>query len=184
MKRLVRYKLNFESRWLTLSGVMMGVAFFLQALDFFALRQLSDVQLWPMLMWLILPMSMETLWCVPLRSELWKRAEVHGIFMAMTCLVLLGQAILAGGVFPIVMGSCFYVIAAATAVLITFGCIAHRTLGVLVFGATAVMWVMVFALPAYLADPTYVTLIGLIPPGCLILSMTLFFGGIRISADD
>ena len=51
MKRLVRYKLNFESRWLTLSGVMMGVAFFLQALDFFALRQLSDVQLWPMLSW-------------------------------------------------------------------------------------------------------------------------------------
>lgn len=179
MKRQVRYQLNFESKWLTLSGVMMGVAFFLQALDFFALRQLQDVALWSKLMWLILPMSMETLWCVPLRSELWKRAEVHGIFAAMSCMVLLGQAILTGGVFAIVLGSVFYVIAGAAVVLITFGFIPHRALGMLVFGAAAAMWVLVFALPAYVAAPGYMTLVSLIPSGCLILALTFFFGGIR-----
>lgn len=180
MKRQVRYQLNFESKWLTLSGVMMGVAFFLQALYFFALRQLHDISLWNKLLWLILPMSMEALWCIPLRSELWKRAEVHGIFAAMSCLVLLGQAILTGGVFPIILGAAFYAIGGAAVVLITFGFIPHRALGMLVFGAIAAMWVLVFALPAYLDAPTYVTLISQIPSGCLILALTFFFGGIRI----
>jgi hypothetical protein len=179
MKRLVRYQLNFESKWLTLSGVMMGIAFFLQALDYFALRQLSALSLWDLIIWLILPMFLEALWCVPLRSELWKRAEAHGIFSALICLVLLTQTIMTGGVFPIVMGSVFYVIGAAAAVLITFGFIAHRALGMLVFCGCTAMWVLVFGLPGYVANPGYLTLAGLIPSGCLLLSMTFFYGGIR-----
>ena len=180
MKRLVRYQLNFESKWLTLSGVMMGVAFFVQALDYFALRQFQTIPMWQLVLWLILPMSMEALWCIPLRSEPWKRAEVHGIFAAFICVMLIGQVIMSGGVFPIVMGSVFYVIGAAAAVLITFGFIAHRALGMLVFCACTAMWVMVFALPAYLASPSYMTVVNLIPVGSLLLSMTFFFGGIQI----
>ena len=181
MKRLVRYQLNFESKWLTLSGVMMGVAFFLLALDYFALRQLQNLTLWHMMLWLILPMTLETLWCVPLRSEMWKRAEIHGVFSAMICLLLLGQTVMTGGVIPIVISSVFYVICGAAAILITFGFIAHRALGMLVFLAATTMWVLVLALPAYLADPGYLSLINLIPTGCLLMSQTFFFGGIRIT---
>ena len=181
MKRLVRYQLNFESKWLTLSGVMMGIAFFLQALDYFALRQIGSLSLWDLVIWLILPMFLEALWCVPLRSELWKRAEVHGILSALICLVLLVQTIMSGGVFPIVMGCVFYVIGAAAAVLITFGFIAHRALGMLVFFGCTAMWVLVFGLPAYVANPGYMTVISLMPAGCLLLSMTFFYGGIQYS---
>lgn len=180
MKRLVRYKLNFDSKWLTLSGVMMGVAFFLQALDYFALRQLQNLSMWQMLLWLILPMSMEALWCVPLRSELWKWAEVHGVFTAMLCLMLLVQAIMTGGVIPIIIASAVYLICAVGAIFITFGFIAHRALGMLLSLCGTAMWVMIFAMPAYLADPSYLTLISLVPSGCLLLSMTFFYGGIRI----
>ena len=183
MKRLVRYKLNFESKWLTLSGVLMGFAFFLQALEYFALRHFQEVPLWPLLFWLVIPMAMEALWCVPLRSECWKRAEAHGVFAALICMVLLGQAILSGGVFGMILGGGFYVLAAAAGILITFGFIPHKALGFLVFAATFAMWVMVFALPGSLAAPNYRTLISLIPSGCLILSMTLFFWGIRISEE-
>ena len=180
MKRLVRYKMNFGSKFLTLSGVMMGVAFFFQALEYFALRDFQEVPQRTLLMWLIIPMSLDALWCVPLRSEMWKRAEVHGIFAAMICVVLLVQAILSVGIIPMVIGCSFYVIAAAATVLITWGFIAHRALGILVFAATGAMWVLIIALPVSFADSSYMTLISLVPSGCLILSLLLFFGGIRI----
>ena len=183
MKRLVRYKLNFQSRFLTLSGVMMGFAFFLQAFEFFALRPIQGVGIWNLLLFLILPMAFEALWCLPLRSECWGRAEVHGIFTALICLLLLGQAIFAGGVANIVMAAVFFVLSAVAAVLITWGFIPHRALGMLVLTATAVVRVLVYMLPLYVAQPGYMTLIQQIPALCMILSMMLLFGGIKI-ADD
>lgn len=184
MKRLVRYKLNFQSKWLTFSGVMMGVAFFLQALDFFALRQLASVDIWDLLLFLILPMALEAAWCMPLRSERWNGAEAYGVFSALICLVLLGQAVFSGGVFPIVMGSVFFLLAGAVAVLITWGYIAHRVLGLLIFSATAVVRLLVFALPRYASSGGYMTLVQEIPPVCMILGMMLFFGGIHMCDEE
>lgn len=184
MKRLVRYKLNFGSRWLTLSGVMMGIAFFLQALEYFALRQMQTVGIWNLLLYLILPMSLEALWCVPLRSEGWTRAEAHGVFSVLICLVLLGQTVLSGGVLPIVMGIIFLALSAVAAVLITWGFIPHRALGLLVFTATAVVRLLMFALPRYVSAPGYMTLVQELPPVCMILGMMLFFGGIQLRDEE
>lgn len=180
MRRLVRYKLNFGSRWLAVSGVMMGVAFFLQALEYFALRQLQSVGIWDLLLFLILPMALEALWCVPMRSEGWSRAEAHGIFAVLICLVLLGQAVLSGGILPIIMGAIFFLVSAAAAILITWGFIPHKALGLLVFAATAVVRVLMFALPRYVSAPGYMTLVQELPPVCMILGIMLFFGGIHI----
>ncbi len=183
MKRLVRYKLNFKSKWLTLSGVMMGFAFFLQAVDFFALGRFMTADMWNLVLYLICPMILEALWSAPMRAEQWKRAEPHGIFAALICVVLLGQAVLSGGVFPIVMASVFFVLGAITAVMITWGFIPHRALGMLVFTAVAVMQVLVFVLPKYSAD-SYLSLISLLPPLFMTLSMLCFFGGIHMREDD
>lgn len=183
MKRSVRYQLNFASKWLTLSGVMMGIAFFVQALNYLAFRQLGDISVRQLLLFLILPMSLEALWCVPLRSELWKCVEVHGIFAALVCIVLLGQAIFVGGVLPIILAVVFYLVGAASAILLTWGFIPHRALGILIFTGTFLMWALTFALPAYLAAPGYMVLLDLIPTGCLILSTLLLFGGIRMRVD-
>ncbi len=176
MKRSARYQLNFASRWLTFSGVMMGLAFFLQALDYFALRKLSDVPVLELVLYLILPMVLEALWCVPLRSECWRRAEPHGIFAALLCLALMGQAILSGGVIPGILAGIFLVLSGAVAVLITWGVFPRRALGMLVFAATAAVWVLLLVLPQY---GGYRTLLQLLPPVCQILGMMLLFGGIR-----
>lgn len=184
MKRLVRWKLNFKSKWLTLSGVMMGIAFFLQAVEFFALGQFLNVDMWNLFLFLIMPMTFEALWCAPVRTERWSRAEPHGVFAALICLVLLGQVVLSGGVFQIVMASIFFVLAAATAVLITWGFIPHRALGMLVFAGVAVMQVLVFVLPRYAAEAGYLTLIQVIPQVCVTLSVMCFFGGIHMAEDE
>lgn len=184
MKRLVRYKLNFGSKWLSFSGVMMGLAFFAQALEFFALRQLQSVDIWTLLLFLVLPMVMETLWCIPIRSEKWSRAEAHGVFAALICLVLLGQAVLSGGVFRIIMAAAFFVLSGAVAILITWGFIPHRALGMLVFTATTVMWLLIFALPRNAANSGYMALVQQIPPVCMILGMMLLFGGIHLCDEE
>ena len=179
MKRLVHYKLNFRSRWLTLSGVMMGFAFFLQALDFLALRSIRSVDFWDLLLFLIVPMCFEALWCLPLRSECWRGAQAHGIFASLICLLLLGQAILSGGVVNIAMASIFFVLSAAVAILVSWGFIAHRALGMLVLFATVVVRMLLYVLPQCVANPGYVTWIQQLPSVCLILAMTFFFGGIK-----
>lgn len=184
MKRLVRYKLNFGSKLLTLSGVMMGFAFFLQALDYFALRQLQSVDRWTLVLFLILPMVMEALWCVPMRSEKWRRAEAHGVFAALTCLVLLGQAVFSGGIFSIVLNAVFLVLSGTVAVLITWGFIPHRALGMLVFTAAVAQRLIIVTLSRYAAAPTYMTLVQEIPPVCILLGMMFFFGGIRMCDTD
>lgn len=182
MKRLVRYQLNFHSRWLTLSGVMMGVAFFLLAFDFFALRQLHEEPVLDLILFLILPMVLQAAWCVPLRSERWKIAEPHGVIAAAMCLVLLGQAIAYGGVFTIVMAAVFTILGGAAAVLITWGFIPHKALGMLVFAGTAVVRALIFTLPQYLSNG-YMVLVQELPPLCMIIGIMVLFGGIRI-ADD
>lgn len=182
MKRLVRYKLNFDSKWLTFSGVMMGIAFFLQALDFFALRQMQSAPIWQLLLYLIAPMVLEICWCVPLRSETWSRAEAHGVFAALICLVLLGQTVLSGGAMAIALSAVFFLLSGTAAVLITFGFIPHRALGLLVFAATAVMRVLVFAIPQYVVGGC-MSLVQEVPPVCMILALMLLFGGIRMGED-
>ena len=179
MKRLVQYQLNFQSKFLTLSGVMMGFAFFLQALEFFALRSMQGVDIWTLLLFLILPMAFEALWCLPLRSECWSGAETHGIFAALISLMLLGQAILVGGVANIVMAAVFFVLSAAVSVLVTWGFGAHRALGMLVLFATALVRLLVYVLPVYVANPGYMTWVQQLPPVCMILAMMLFFGGLK-----
>ncbi len=180
MKRLVRYKLIFGSKWLSLSGVMMGVAFFLQALEYFAFDQLSNSDIWNLLLFLVLPMTMEALWCIPLRSETWSRAEAHGIFAAIFSLILLIQVILSCGVFSIVFNSIFLVLGAAAAVLVTWGFIPHRALGMLVSTAVVVQRLLIVTLPRYVEAPDYHTLLQEIPAVCMLLGIVFFFGGLQV----
>ncbi len=178
MKRLVRYKLNFDSKWLTFSGVMMGIAFFIQALDYFALRQLDAVSFWQLLLFLILPMVLEICWCVPLRAEVWNRAEVHGIFSAVICLVLMCQVFVSAALFPAILATVFFAVGGSVAVLVTFGLISHPALGMLVFGAVAAVRVLLFTIPQYVSAG-YSCLVTEIPCLCAIVGMMLLFGGIR-----
>lgn len=182
MKRLVRYKVNADSKWLTFSGVMMGIAFFIQAVDFFALRQLHAVSLLQLLLFLILPMVLEAAWCVPLRLGKQGRAEVHGVIAALMCLLILVQTAVSASVFPMILGIAFCILGAAAAVLITFGFIAHSALGLLVFASVCAIRVLVFALPQFLSFG-YMTLVQELPPVCMILGMMLLFGGIRTAEE-
>ncbi len=179
MKRLVRFQLNMESKWVTFSGVMMGIAFFFQALDFLALRQLQSVALWKLVLFLILPMVLEACWCVPLRLGKKSRAEVHGVLAALICLLMLVQSLLTAAVLPMVLGILFFLMGGAVSVLITFGFIPHRALGLLVFAAIGCVRALVFALPQYL-DSGYMSLVQEIPHLCMVLGMLLLFGALGI----
>jgi hypothetical protein len=77
------------------------------------------------------------------------------------------------------MGAIFCVVCGAAAILITWGWIPHRALGMLVFSATAVARVLILALPACISAPNYMTLVQQLPPICMILAMMLFFGGLH-----
>ena len=178
MKRLVHYKLRKESWWLTTSGIFMGIAFFLQALDFLALRAGENVSGGQLVLFMIIPMLLEAAWFVLVREKVCDRAEVTGIVGGLLCLTLLVQTLFAGNFLLILIGILMFALAAAVIVLITWGFIHHRALGMLVFFAVAVVRVMLYgALPAVFSWNA-MALIQEIPVIFVILAMMLFFRGI------
>lgn len=178
MKRLVHYKLRSESWWLTASGIMMGLAFFLQALDFLALRTQHSVPVWQWILFMILPMVLEGAWFVLLREKMIPRAEVPGIVGGALCLLLLIQTLFCGSLLLAILGAVVFALAAATIVLITFGYIHHRALGMLVFLAASVVRVLLFGMIPALTTVNWSVLVREVPVVCVTLSMMLFFRGI------
>ena len=178
MKRLVHYKLRADSKWLNISGVCMGIAFFLQALDYLALRTLQSVPVWQLILFMILPMALEAAWCVLVREKLTPKAEVVGIIGAVLCLMLLAQTMFCGNVLLMVIGAILFVLCGAVLVLITWGFIHHRALGMLVFFAAAVIRVLLFGLLPAVFSVNWRALLQELPALLSIVSIMFFFRGI------
>lgn len=178
MKRLVHYKLRKESWWLTTSGVFMGIAFFLQALDFLALRSDQNISGGQLVLFMILPMVLEAAWFVLVREKLCDRAEVTGIIGGLLCLTLLVQTLFSGNFLLTIVGIGMFALAAAVIVLITWGFIHHRALGMLVFFAGAVVRVMLYGALYAVFSLNVMALVQELPVICAILAMMLFFRGI------
>ncbi|MBR4971564.1 MAG: hypothetical protein IKY59_01175, partial [Oscillospiraceae bacterium] len=104
MKPTVDYKLKKESRWLTVSAVFMGIAFFLQAFDLLGVRMLQGISARDLILYYLFPMLAETVWCVYVRMNKEHSAKVGGILGAILCLVVLVQTVLCGNVFLMIMG--------------------------------------------------------------------------------
>lgn len=178
MKPTVDYKLKKESRWLTASAAVMGIAFFLQAFDFLGLRLMQGVGLLDTVVYMILPMLAEAVWCVYVRTGREHTAKTGGIIGAVLCAVVLLQTLFCGSVLLILIGCASCLLAGAALVLITWGFFPHRRLGMLVFAAVAAIRVLLFDVIGLAAGRNWSGLLSALPAVCILLSLMLFFGGI------
>lgn len=179
MIRLVNFKLNPNGKWATLSGVLLGIAFFVQAADHLLLHELREVSIWRLLVMMALPMLLEGAWCMSLRAFRIDRAEVYGILGAAFCLILLLQSFFWHGIFQIVLFIILLLAAGAAMVLITWGFFAHRALGALIFLLLSALRVLLVLLHRLGAAHDWLGLLTDLPSICMLLAMTVFFAGIR-----
>lgn len=180
MKRLVNFKFDPDGRWATLSGVLMGIAFFAQAFDYLWLRALQGVPFFQLLVMLILPLLLEGIWCVSLRAVRLGRVEVYGIFGAVFCFVLLLQTFFYHSVFLTVIFIVLFLIAGAAMVLITWGFLSHRALGLLIFLALAAIRILFVVLHRFAGGQDWAGFLNDLPSICVLLSLMAFFGDVRL----
>lgn len=183
MERLAQYKLNYESKWLTAGGVLFGFAFFLQALDFLGLRSLQGVSFWQLLLFMIWPMAMEATWCACTRVVRKEMTPVFGIFGAVFCLNLCLQAIFYNGTFLTAISILIYLLCGAAMVLISWGFVPHRMLGILVFGVATVIRLLSLDLVQWLRAKNWAALVYEVPSVCILGGLMLFFMAIHAEND-
>ncbi len=179
MKRLVTYKFDPSSKWAVLSGILMGIALFTQVLDFLGLRNLASVPFFQLLVMLILPLAAEAAWCVCLRLIRLDRAEVYGILSGAGCLFLLLQTFYYGNVLLTLLFIPLLLVAGAAVVLVSWGMIPRRGLGLLVLLAVALIRVLVVVLSRLRGGYDWMGLLNDLPSVCILLASTCFLGSLK-----
>jgi hypothetical protein len=175
MKRLVTFKFNPDGRWAALSGVLLGIAVFAQAFDNLLVKGLQGISFFQLLVCMILPMLLEAVWCVCLRVLKLNKAEVYGVLGAVFALTLLLQAFFYHSVLLTVIFILLYLAGGAAMVLITWGFLAHRALGALVFFVIAALRVLFILLHRLVGGQDWLGLLYDLPSVCILLEMMLFF---------
>ena len=179
MKRQMIFEWNTDGRLARLSGVLMGIAIFAQALDYLGLRQPGSVIFYRLLVMLILPLVLETAWCVCLRLIRLKRAEVYGIFGAACCLLLLLQSFFYDSVLLTVLFCVLLVLSGAAMVLISWGFFPRRFLGGLLLFLVAAIRIFTVMISRFVGGHDWMGLLNDLPSICVLLALSCYFGSLK-----
>lgn len=175
MKQLVKFEFNPDGRWARLSGVLMGIALFVRAVDYLGLRGPGSVGLFRLLVALILPLAVEDAWCICLRLIRLRRAEVYGIFGAVSCLLMLLQTFFYGNVLLTLLFIVLLLVAGAAMVMIPWGLLSRRSLGFLILLAVALSRMFVVVLRQLVEGFDWMEFLSDLPSFCVLLALSLFF---------
>lgn len=178
MKRIARYKLNFDSRWMTVSGVLMGVSFFMQAVYFLGINKLQGLDLPMLVLHLIAPMALEFFWLVLLRGTKLNAAGVYGILGTLMLMLFFVQACVYGGSWDIVSTALYLLVGGAALIFITGGFFPYKLIGFLAFIGILCIRFFVFDWDLYIVPQDWAGLVLEGPTLCMMGAVTCFFCGI------
>lgn len=179
MKRLVTYRMDYAKKALTASGVMMGLAIFLQAIYFFAIEDVRTLDTLTLVLYLIIPMSLEAIWCILVRGIRPKPGLVFGIAGTLVCLLLAVQSFFSGSTMQMVLAVIGYVFGIAALLLTTIGFVPYKLPGLAIFIAIVCVRFFTFDMVRYVAPQDWMGLMQEIPYLCMILAVILSFRGMH-----
>ncbi len=175
LRRIVRYRMNFDKKWLTASGVLMGIGFFLQVVYYFAVVSILAVSPWEIVVHLVLPLVMEAAWFLLLRGFRLNAPGLYGIFGCGFAVLLILQTFSGGSVLGGIMALVGLLLASVALIAVTGGYLRSRFTGALVFLAVLVLRLIFGGLSVKMLE---------LAAMCDIAAMLLFFGGLEIPKKD
>lgn len=178
MKRIAQYKLNFDSNWMTVSGVLMGVCFFAQSVYFLGIIKLQGLDLAMLALHLIAPMALEFSWLVLLRGTKLNAAGVYGILGTFMLILFLLQACVYGNTWDIVSTSLYLLFGGAALIFITGGFFPYKLIGMAALAIIMSVRFFVFDWSYYIEPGNWAGLVLEAPVLCMMLAVFCFFGGI------
>lgn len=178
MKRIARYRIELESNWVTLSALLMGIAFFVQAMYFLAFGHYQTAGGWVNTIFMILPMALEFAWFILLKGVKLNAAGVYGILSVVICLVLMIQNYVTGSILQMIFGTLIYLVAAGLALLITGGYFPYKLIAIALFAGIGLVRILAFDLVRFILPGNWQGMVLELPALCMIFAMMLFFCGI------
>ncbi len=169
--KICRCRLKMESGWLTASGCLMGLAFFLQAVHYFAIDNILQMGIGSVIFLLVLPMLAEVAWFVPLRGL---RLDWPVYYIAageVLCLLILVQTAMMGDLIGAIVWSLLLLGAMAVLGLALFGKLRFDLAGWIITGIT-VLRLILGGISGILAEVAAL---------CTLASLALFCFGIVVS---
>lgn len=178
MKQKARYKIEFESASIRWSSALMGLAFFCQAIFFFAFTDYRQAGGGMLAFCLVIPMILEVAWVVLLHSVKLNAAGIYGILGTVFCLLLAIQVSMLFGAGQAVIAWLMYLLAAAGMVMITGGFFPYKYIGAALFALLFVIRFFSLGVIGMVKQGSWAALAQALPEVCLILALMLFMTGI------
>lgn len=133
LKKYTRYQIDFNSKWISVCGVLMGVSFFLRLIYYFGLTNIYDVAFVEVLSTMILGTALCLAYLITLSVMRLNAPGVYGILGAIHCCLLIFGTFSSGDALRIVLAILWYALAAGVLLMTVGGYLPGRLLSSLMF---------------------------------------------------
>lgn len=133
LKIYTRYKIDFASKWLMPSALLMGLSFFLRIVFYFGLTNLSTCSVGEVLFWMVLPLLLTGGYVVFMSALKRNAPGVYGLIGAGLCLLMIVWSFPTGDVLRIVLSVLVYFAAGVVLIGTTGGYLPGRLLASTLF---------------------------------------------------
>jgi hypothetical protein len=180
MRHDIFYTLRRQSACATISGALMGVAFLIQAIYFLLIRSIVEVPLPELLIYMIVPMAVEFLWCMMVHVFPHRNTIGLGVVACLVFLVLMGHSLLYQDLLRTVLAVVAYLAVVQLVVLILSGRFPYKLFGSVAMLVILVIRILGYTYPSYILTANWVELLTKEVPGlCMIASIWCIFGAIE-----
>lgn len=180
MKHDIFYTLRRQSPWVTISGALMGIPFLTQAIYYLLVRSIAEVHIAELLLFMIVPMTVELLWCLMLHVFPFKTTTALGVSACLVFAMLLTYGLFYDNIVRTILCAVSCVAVSQLIMLILCGRFPYR-----LFGSAALLLVLccrllLFAIPVYIRTADWEGLLTRELPGlCMLAAMFCALGAIE-----
>lgn len=176
--RIKGYHMDFEGKWLGSAAVLMGIAFFLRVVYYFGFMPIQTVGIGELILFLILPLVLETGFIVLLHGVRLNMPLVYGVMGALYCGLLIAQSLQYGDILRMVLDIIAYLLCGGLLVVVSLGLLS-KGIAVLASLATAAVRLMVFDLKPYLLELELVAFLPEAAAICAIVALGYLAMGMK-----
>lgn len=133
LKQYTRYQMDFQSKWTSACGILMGFSFFVRLIYFFGLTNIYDMGIVEILFTMILGTALCLGYLVTLSVMRLNAPGIYGILGAIHCVLLIFGSFSSGDPLRIVLAVLWYALAAGVLIMTVGGYLPGRLLAMLMF---------------------------------------------------
>ena len=146
LRRYCRFCVDFESKWIQLSGALVGLSFFLRIVYYFALMSLRDVSLVELIISTVFGILLCIAYVVCLNCLHRNAPGLYGIIGTAQCIMMIVISFTTADPVRIVLAIVWYALTALVMLATVGGYLPGRLLSALMFGVAIVVRVFFYGI--------------------------------------